>query len=336
LGFITSVPIVYNQNMETLPGPQRVAEVLVQVACESLRAALEAHLRADGVGVSQSSPAEPTTTLAAIVDAPDGAEGIAQIVRGYSATWRNPPGIVLVAAAAPAYSVAQALVAGVDELIVWPDQKEELTARVIALVRRRAHDTDIHPMTGLPGGAGLHRRLEAAFPQRGRLAVLALDLRNFKAFNDRYGFARGDRVLAFVADLVEDLACGADTAYHLGGDDFFLVTSPERADALAQQAVDRFDAAIQEHYDEQDWRNGYITGLSRLDGAQIQFPIMTLTVACGTNEADDITHVGQMVQVLAELKEYAKRQPSSTWVRDRRQVHDVAISLRLRKQRQAP
>ena len=107
---------------------------------------------------------------------------------------------------------------------------------------------------------------------------------------------------------------------HVGGDDFCIVTTPGLVDQIAERCQEGFDAQAPLHYDDSDRRRGTITTHSR-DGRRRQHKLMTLTLAAATAEADDMRHIGQFFQVLAELKEYAKGHGGSAYVKDRRRHH---------------
>jgi len=61
------------------------------------------------------------------------------------------------------------------------------------------------------------------------MAFCQLDLSHFKAFNDRYGYARGNEVILAAAKIVTEAvkAQGNEASFvgHIGGDDFVVVTS---------------------------------------------------------------------------------------------------------------
>jgi diguanylate cyclase (GGDEF)-like protein len=96
-------------------------------------------------------------------------------------------------------------------------------------LRHRAfHD----PLTGLPNRALLADRLEHAVSSAARdpgsLAVLFVDLDDFKRVNDRFGHLVGDTVLRRVATLLADSVRASDTVGRWGGDEFVIVA--ERLD----------------------------------------------------------------------------------------------------------
>ena len=86
---------------------------------------------------------------------------------------------------------------------------------------------DRDPLTGLLNHRAFHKRLEeeAARAQRegSALAVVMLDLDNFKFFNDVYGHATGDEVLRHVADRLRGACRLYDVIARFGGDEFALL-----------------------------------------------------------------------------------------------------------------
>jgi diguanylate cyclase (GGDEF)-like protein len=118
------------------------------------------------------------------------------------------------------------------------------------LRRRSLHD----PLTGLANLSLFHDRVEHAFARLARregaaVAVLFLDLDDFKAVNDTLGHAGGDALLALVAERLRAVVRPEDTAARLGGDEFALlldeVASPAEALAVARRAVDAVAAPFE-------------------------------------------------------------------------------------------
>jgi diguanylate cyclase (GGDEF)-like protein/PAS domain S-box-containing protein len=112
-----------------------------------------------------------------------------------------------------------------------------------ALEERLAHMVDHDALTGLVNRAHFHRLVDAALAE-GRLdtgrsvAVLYVDLDDFKAVNDGFGHAVGDRVLVAVADRLRALVPDGSAVARLGGDEFaILVTGPPDAGTAARAAA---------------------------------------------------------------------------------------------------
>jgi diguanylate cyclase (GGDEF)-like protein len=211
--------------------------------------------------------------------------------------------------------------AGVDDYMTKPFGPQELLARVKAKIRRVEVNSSLSPLTRLPGNlaieAELRRRIEAHEP----FAVLYLDLDNFKAFNDVYGFAHGDEAIQLIAssavDVVRRRGTTQDFVGHIGGDDFLVVTLPERAEEIAREIIDTFDRDIRKLYGQQDLRQGYIETRDRR-GTLNRFPIMSLSIAIVSNEQRELDNYAQVGEAAAELKRYAKSIGGSVYVKDKR------------------
>ena len=223
-----------------------------------------------------------------------------------------------------AASVIRMFQSGADDCLPLSINPPELVARLQALVGCCQRHRQLNPLTGLPGNAYLEREITRRLPRRGQLAVVAFDLADFKAYNDVYGYYRGDRVISVLARILSEVVNrygqDDDCVAHIGGDDFFVLTVPERMHNLAQAATTEFEQVIPELYDEEDRRRGGIISFTR-QGQELFFPIMRLIATAATNEAEDVAHVGQIASILGQLKEYARRTGNRGLVVDRRQTH---------------
>ena len=180
---------------------------------------------------------------------------------------------------------------------------------------------DANPLTRLPGNIAienvLRKRLESGQP----VAFCLIDLDDFKAFNDKYGYAMGSEIIKAVASIIETATSDNGTAYdfigHIGGDDFVIITTPEGYEAICKSIVKEFDKKIVDFYNPKDRKKGYIVGKTR-QGKRVRFPIMTVSIAVVTNDkVKPVNHI-QVGEIAAELKEYAKSLPGSVIVKDRR------------------
>lgn len=179
---------------------------------------------------------------------------------------------------------------------------------------------DANPLTRLPGNLAIEKSLLVRLQRRRRFAFCHIDLDNFKAFGDHYGYARGSEVLKMVGQILTRLVEGdrQDTFIgHIGGDDFVLICGPDRVAGFCQRIIKEFDDAIPQFYDSNDREQGFIISRDRDDRVQ-QFPIMTISIAVVTNERREITTPMQVAEVAAQLKKYAKSFPKSIFVIDQR------------------
>ncbi|MDT8317342.1 MAG: diguanylate cyclase [bacterium] len=192
------------------------------------------------------------------------------------------------------------------------------------LQRLKKLDLDASPLTFLPGNTAIENLLEKKIAQGEYFSFCYLDLDNFKAFNDRYGYARGSEVIKATADVVEQsvrsLKHDGDFVGHIGGDDFVVITASEDHDELCKTIIKDFDKIIVGYYDAEDIKRGYIEGKTR-QGEKRDFPIMTISIAVVTSRHRTIVSHIQVGEIAADLKAYAKSIPGSAYVVDKRTDH---------------
>jgi len=180
---------------------------------------------------------------------------------------------------------------------------------------------DASPLTRLPGGVAIENVLKKRLESKQPLAFCVFDLDNFKVFNDRYGYAHGSEVIKETARIIEQAVAEKGTPEdfvgHVGGDDFVVITVPDRMRAVCDEVIARFDRRIPEFYDEMDRTKGHILGKTR-QGVEMKFPLMTISIAIVTNERRLLTNPLQTSEIAAELKDYAKTIPKSVFVIDKR------------------
>lgn len=210
---------------------------------------------------------------------------------------------------------------GADDYIIKPFNPRELISRVHNTLLRIDRNRLANPLTGLPGNTEIWSEINYRIAKGMKFCVLYLDVDNFKAYNDVYGFAGGDRGIKIIADIITDvvrnLGTQGDFIGHIGGDDFVILTLPEYAELLCENILKDFDAKVPELYSNNDRQAGFICTTSR-KGEMICYPIMTLSIAVVTNEHRELYSHLQVGEIAAELKSKAKAMQGSVYVKDKR------------------
>lgn len=220
-------------------------------------------------------------------------------------------------------TLAEAFAAGADDYLRKPFDADELACRIRVAVQRRATLGSLSPLTGLPGNVVLTEELTRRLHAGPEVAMAHIDIDHFKPYNDRYGYVRGDRVIAALAELlvaaVERCPDAGLFPAHIGGDDFALVGPPGRVEAVAGDLLAAFDDGVPALYDAEDLRRGGVVTADR-SGALRRHPLVSLSIGIAVHGARRFDTAAEFADVAAECRREAKRHPGSALVVDRRRA----------------
>ena len=211
-----------------------------------------------------------------------------------------------------------------DELEELADNFNHMT-KELKKMKERAENAN--PLTKLPGNVVIQEEVERRIRLGEKFVVIYCDLDNFKAFNDKYGVHKGDDAIKLTADIfkeaVQNVGGTDDFIGHEGGDDFLLVTTPQRAEKIANYITQEFDQRIRSLYSQEDLQRGYIEAKARHTEEIMKFPIMTISLAGVTNIVRPINNYAEVTNIAAGLKKKAKKLPGSVFVLDKRAGNPV-------------
>ena len=310
-----------------LRGRASAARVLVVDDDPSIRAICAEVLRSQGYAVDEAGSCEEARRVAGErrpqvllldVQLPDGdGFGLLESLAGRRAA--DPFGVVFLSARGETADKVRGLKLGADDYLTKPFDAQELVARIDAVVRRREAALHASPMTRLPGGRAIDREVERRLEARAPFALSYFDLDNLKAYNDTYGYAKADGVILQTSGILRDAVDrhGGEGAFlgHVGGDDFVVLTPPERAARVASEVVSAFDRVIPLYYERADRERGTIEAVDRF-GARRAFPILSISIATVHASPGRFASHAALARAAAELKERAKRVPGSVCLVD--------------------
>ena len=213
------------------------------------------------------------------------------------------------------------LESGADDYVVKPFEPNELLARISMILRRTKRSLDANPLTRLPGNNSIMDELQYRIQSNKPFAVGYADLDKFKAYNDIYGFEKGDEVIKKTARILIAATQKKGTADtfvgHIGGDDFVYVCEENLAEDIANEIIKEFDEAIPSLYSEEDQKRGYILAKNR-QNEEVKAGLLSISIGIVSNVSQPIRHIAQIAEIGAELKRYAKGIEGSSFVRDKR------------------
>lgn len=210
---------------------------------------------------------------------------------------------------------------GVQYCIKKPIDEQYLFYTVKNIVELLYTNRKVSPLTGLPGNVQIQAEMKKRLLSKEIFAMLYIDLDNFKAYNDVYGFSSGDEIIKFTAKViskyVHSLENGNNFVGHIGGDDFVAIINKTDYDKICQHIILAFDKGIEKFYSKNDILKGCVE-IENRRGILEQFPLTTISVA--VVEVDPITFKSplEIGEVGAQVKHRAKTIMGSAYVINRR------------------
>lgn len=210
---------------------------------------------------------------------------------------------------------------GIAHYIRHPIEKDYLYYTIINVLKLLYINRRVSPLTGLPGNVQIQAEIKKRFLNKEKFSMLYFDLDNFKAYNDVYGFMKGDEIIKFTAKVIlknvhteeyEDSFVG-----HIGGDDFIAIVSNKDSENICQNILADFDINVKRYYTEEDEKKGYIEVANRR-GIVEQFPLTSISIGVVEVEEGKFKNVLEIAEAGASVKHLAKTIQGSTYVIDRR------------------
>jgi diguanylate cyclase (GGDEF)-like protein len=177
------------------------------------------------------------------------------VCREVQALGPNAPPVIFLTARTHAAGVLEGFEVGASDYVTKPFRPAELLVRVQATLRTKAlrdayaYDATTDALTGLLNRRGLATRAAEALSIARRherpLACLIVDLDHFKAVNDTFGHAAGDRALRATGHLIRDNVRASDVVARYGGEEFLLLL-PEADEEGAHAVADKLRRVIAE------------------------------------------------------------------------------------------
>ena len=209
----------------------------------------------------------------------------------------------------------------VEHYIKSPIDNEYLYYTIKNVIRLLDTNRRVSPLTGLPGNVQILAEMKKRLLNKEEFVMLYLDLDNFKAYNDVYGFIKGDEIIKFTARTIvrnvhalENNDCFVG---HIGGDDFVAIVSETDYDKICQDIITEFDSSILEYFTEEDRKRGYIEVANRR-GILEDFPLTSISIGVVVAEPGKFSNILEIGEVGAQVKHLSKTVMGSSYVIDRR------------------
>ena len=208
-----------------------------------------------------------------------------------------------------------------DFIILSNNDVRETYLRIEYAFEKLNRISDNNPLTGLPGNLSITKTIERLMESPKPYAIAYVDLDNFKAYNDTYGFSQGDEMIKNLARIIvntlselskEDYFIG-----HIGGDDFVFIVPLEKAETVSKEIIKRFNLLVPSFLDRKDLERGYFISVNRT-GEVSRIPLPSISIAIVPIWKGKFKHIGEISARAAEVKKVAKSIEGSSYFIDRR------------------
>ncbi len=217
---------------------------------------------------------------------------------------------------------------GIDDYILKPPDPIDLQVRLELALRRTEHQMHANSLSGLPGNKAIEYTARQRLKQKTPFAFVYLDIDNFKAFNDTYGYLRGDGVIMQTARILSDcvLHYGNKTDFvgHVGGDDFVIMTEPENVKNIAKAIIKEFNRLIPFHYNQEDRIAGHLVVKDRQNNL-VKTPLMGISIAIVDTSKCTVSNIIELTELASEIKKHLKTLPGSKYLINRRTEKNEVI-----------
>lgn len=215
----------------------------------------------------------------------------------------------------------------VEHYIKVPIDEEYLYYTVCNIIRLLYVNRRVSPLTGLPGNVQIQAEMKKRLLNNEGFVMLYLDLDNFKAYNDVYGFLNGDEIIKFTAKTivnnVEGLTEGEGFVGHIGGDDFVAIVSiDEDYEKICQNIIAEFDNGVSKFFNDEDLEKGYLEVPNRR-GIVEEFPLTSISIGVVVADQNRFANVLEIGEVGAQVKHLAKTTIGSAYSIDRRTHEEI-------------
>jgi diguanylate cyclase (GGDEF)-like protein len=248
---------------------------------------------------------------------------VLQHLRSNFETSRLP--VIMLTAKGADNEKVRGLKGGANDYLTKPFNHEELLLRMRNMLEATRSQREANPLTGLPGNHAIERECENRLAAGDPFGFMYIDIDHFKAFNDYYGYTRGDDAITFTAAILREsshqVGNNNDFIGHVGGDDFVVISDSAHAEDLARHIIETFDQKKEKLFNPEDFQKGYLRIRDR-GGQEDDIPLITLTIALIVDAQGRFRHMAQLSDFAAELKRYGKTKGGSVVVKERRAPHE--------------
>ncbi len=214
----------------------------------------------------------------------------------------------------------------VELYLKQPVDEQILYYSIRNLLRLLDSNRMVSPLTGLPGNVKIQAEMKKRLLNGNIYAMLYIDLDNFKAYNDIYGFSNGDEIIKFTANTISTHVFKEDDGEsnfvgHIGGDDFIAIVEGDNYEKICQDIIAEFETKLPKFFNKEDIERGYLEVENR-KGIMEEYPLTSISIGVVEVTKERFKNTLEIGEAGANVKHLAKTIYGSTYVIDRRKNRD--------------
>ena len=221
----------------------------------------------------------------------------------------------------------------VEICLKYPLSCEIIYYTIMNLIKLLNRNRTVSPLTGLPGNVQIQSEMQERLENGKKYAMMYIDLDNFKAYNDTYGFSNGDEIIKFTANVITKYVLEKNKQNfvgHIGGDDFVALVEDEDYEKICQNIIAEFDRSIVKYFSKEDLERGYLEVENR-KGIVEPFPLTTISIGVVEVTNERFKNTLEIGEAGAAVKHLAKTIWGSTYVIDRRKNREEVFDKASKK-----
>ena len=221
----------------------------------------------------------------------------------------------------------------VEICLKYPLSCEIIYYTIMNLIKLLNRNRTVSPLTGLPGNVQIQSEMKERLENGKKYAMMYIDLDNFKAYNDTYGFSNGDEIIKFTANVITKYVLEKNKQNfvgHIGGDDFVALVEDEDYEKICQNIIAEFDRSIVKYFSKEDLERGYLEVENR-KGIVEPFPLTTISIGVVEVTNERFKNTLEIGEAGAAVKHLAKTIWGSTYVIDRRKNREEVFDKASKK-----
>ena len=207
---------------------------------------------------------------------------------------------------------------GADDFLSEPINTEEFKARINAHLRRSLENNFVEN-TMLFDSKVSHKMIKRELNSAQEWAIMLIDIDNLEFYKEIYGELAADKLLQTYSAIIKSSLEKGDYIGQFGKDDFIVITTPEKAEKIANYLVYAFETVVSKFYSKSDAKRGFMF-MHGDEEAEDKVNLVSTSIGVITNQYKKYSDIKQIISSLISTHKLAKYKTGSAYVVERPKI----------------